>query len=315
MYHILPPPSNINEKYRKLLIKNMEEIYNCLQVDEKLFAECFKIEVNDLHINGCKIEWDNNQIPIPEETFNIIIHPGNDMQFHTEPKIPFCVNYNNFSIRSSLNQWINAVANRHLFIHNFATNFNPIDPRTPHTIDIFIYHLRNRLGFMKNLKATIETPFGFKLFEGTMTNGHLTGQVNKHIINHPGWKTRLNIQIMTKKGKELSIRCMLKNGKLHGIVQIYGVLSRNVEGRCSDLIVSGLSFIGYFENGYPIGPCWRQLVGGSWLYGILDENHEFTGTDIAYLHQDLQLVMIGQFRNGMMASIFYPYKNINQDKT
>ena len=92
---------------------------------------------------------------------------------------------------------------------------------------------------------------------------------------------------------------------IHGIVQNYGILSRNHEGRCSNIITPGLSFVGYFENGSPTGPCWRRLIGGSWLYGNLDENHEFTGTNIAYLHQDLQLAMVGQFKDGMMVCTMY----------
>ena len=302
MYYILPS-TKTNGKHRKLITRNMAEVYSCIQIDIKFFVECFKLkDDNHLQINGCKMEWDSSQVDIPEETFNIIISPENEMQFHSECQKPFCVDYTgNFSIRSSLEHWINTIENHHSY---FSKNFNPIDPRNPN-IDISIYHIRNRPGMMKNLNVTIETPFGFTLFEGTMKNGHLTGKVDKHLVNHPGWKTRLNIQIETKRGKDLLVRSTLKNGKLHGMVQIYGILSRNFEGRCSDIMISGLSFVGHFENGSPVGPCWRQLVGGSWLYGTLNENQEFSGTDIAYLHQDLQLVMIGEFRNGIMVSFSF----------
>ena len=104
------------------------------------------------------------------------------------------------------------------------------------------------------------------------------------------------------KTTEISMRVTLKNGKLDGLVQIYGVLPRNQVGHCSDIITAGLGFVGYFENGFPVGPVWRRLVGGSWLYGVLDENFEFTGKNIAFLHQDLELAMIGQFAKGLMVS-------------
>ena len=153
-------------------------------------------------------------------------------------------------------------------------------------------------------------------------NGHLTGQVDQDMINHPGWRTRLNIQIeknfqmrgtslnvgMTENitgltnTMKISLRVTLKNGKLDGLVQIYGILSRNVVGHCSDIITPGLAFVGHFENGIPIGPVWRQLVGGSWLYGELDDNFEFTGQDITFIHQDLELAMIGQFEKGLMVN-------------
>ena len=223
------------------------------------------------------------------------------VQYQTEFENSFSEkNTTNSSIHYILKHWINGIKDTHLFEHSYSSSYNPIDPKNPH-ISIIIPYLRNRAGLMKNLKAIVETPFGFKLFEGTMINGNLTGEVDQHIINHPGWKTRLIIRIVANKNK-IKLRGSLKNGKLHGIVQIYGVLPRNHEGRCSDLIEPGLSFVGYFENGSPVGPCWRHLVGGSWLYGTLDEKHEFTGTEIAYLYQDLELVMIGEFKNGLMVS-------------
>ena len=42
------------------------------------------------------------------------------------------------------------------------------------------------------------------------------------------------------------------------------------------------------------------LVGGSWIYGPVDENGEFTGNDIAYLYQDLELAIIGKFKHGLL---------------
>ena len=37
------------------------------------------------------------------------------------------------------------------------------------------------------------------------------------------------------------------------------------------------------------------------MYGNVDKNGEFTGTnDIAYIYPDLELVMLGQFKNGLL---------------
>ena len=93
----------------------------------------------------------------------------------------------------------------------------------------------------------------------------------------------------------------LKNGKLHGLIQTYGILSRDPIGQCPGSIFKGLSAIGWFENGTPVGVSWRQLVGGSWLYGNVDGNGEFTGIDtIAILHQDLEMAVIGTYQNGIL---------------
>ena len=50
-----------------------------------------------------------------------------------------------------------------------------------------------------------------------------------------------------------------RNGKLHGLIQIYGKMSVDPKGHCSEKHFEGLSFLGWFEEGKPTGPCWRFL--------------------------------------------------------
>ena len=87
---------------------------------------------------------------------------------------------------------------------------------------------------------------------------------------------------------------------------MYGILPMDPHGHCSEHLTPGLSFIGYYDNGQPKGPCWRQLVGGSWMYGILNENGEFTGAaNMAYIYQDLELAMVGNYNKGLLVSIIF----------
>ena len=44
-----------------------------------------------------------------------------------------------------------------------------------------------------------------------------------------------------------------KNGRLDGFVQMYGKMTVDPKGHCSHMIFSGLSFIGWYENGIPTG--------------------------------------------------------------
>ena len=94
----------------------------------------------------------------------------------------------------------------------------------------------------------------------------------------------------------------IKNGKLHGLVQIYGVLTADPEGHCSSRVFKGLSFVGWFEEGKPVGPYWRALLGRTYLHGVVDVNGEFTGPDIAFIYQDLELALVGEFQKGLMVS-------------
>ena len=104
------------------------------------------------------------------------------------------------------------------------------------------------------------------------------------------------------KRYDLYILGSIKNGKLHGLVQIYGKLTADPEGHCSSRLFKGLSFVGWFEEGKPVGPYWRELLGGTYLYGVVDENGEFTGPDIAFIYQDLELALVGEFKKGLMVS-------------
>ena len=316
--------------YERKLLTNMEEFYDCIQIDENFFVNCFKINAdNVIQTDGFQIEFANRPLGITKETFNLLLDPWMEMPIKEETEKPSCIANSNSTIRTTLEHWIYAVAEGDLFWNHFATEIDAINPKDS-KIDIMIHYLKDQPGF-KHTRATIETYNGLKLFRGVLINGRLTGQVDQDMVNHPGWKTRLNIQIEKNTNKmklggmdeedasniggmgtgitmgstntmKISMRVTLKNGKLDGLVQIYGVLPRNKVGHCSDIITAGLGFVGYFENGFPVGPVWRQLVGGSWLYGVLDENYEFTGRDIAFIHQDLELAMIGQFEKGLMVS-------------
>ena len=96
----------------------------------------------------------------------------------------------------------------------------------------------------------------------------------------------------------------LKNGKLHGLVQMYGKFTADPKGHCSSKLFDGLSYIGWFEEGKPTGPSWRSFVGNTYIYGNVDEDGEFTGSDIAFIYQDLELALVGKFNKGMMVSIY-----------
>ena len=45
------------------------------------------------------------------------------------------------------------------------------------------------------------------------------------------------------------------------------------------------------------------LIGGSWIYGKVDDKGEFTGHNVAYVNQDLRTLYIGTFENGLMVCI------------
>ena len=104
----------------------------------------------------------------------------------------------------------------------------------------------------------------------------------------------------------MSFVSSFKDGKLNGLVQVYGHMTVDPRGHCSNMIFPGISFIGWYENGKPTGPCWRHLIGSTYLYGIVDHKGEFTGEDIAFIYQDLKIALIGYFKKGIMVRLLKP---------
>ena len=209
--------------------------------------------------------------------------------------------------KTSLETWIDN-AKKSILPHE--TLDHPININNP-KLDIKLNMLRGR-SLLQKLKVTIESSNGEALFHGSMKNGHLLSFVNSSVLYHPGWHTRLKITLVSKKLRSstntITIYSGLKNGQLHGIVQIFGILTQHPEDVCSESIFDGLSFIGRYDNGKAIGICWRQLVGGSWMYGLMDTDGQFSGENIAYIYPDFELALIGKFKNGMMVKLAFTNK-------
>ena len=66
------------------------------------------------------------------------------------------------------------------------------------------------------------------------------------------------------------------------------------------MIFPFLSFVGWYKNGIPTGPCWKHLIGSAYIYGNVDKNGKFTGDDIAYIYPDLEIALVGTFKDGIM---------------
>jgi hypothetical protein len=60
-------------------------------------------------------------------------------------------------------------------------------------------------------------------------------------------------------------------------VVVQGIVSNDPKSYCSHLVAPGIGFVGHFKSGKPFGICWRELIGGGWIYGEVDQNGHFTG--------------------------------------
>ena len=165
---------------------------------------------------------------------------------------------NKSSIRTILKSWIQSAQDPNFAWHHYTTDYDPIDKNNPE-LDITFDIIKNNPNF-KSLNLIIETSSGEGLFRGKMINGRLKAKIDSKLMDHPGWRTRLKIKvinlnlhgsevIMDQVESDMYYKATLKNGKLNGIVQAYGIVTRDPDGPCADSIDQGLAFIAKYDEG------------------------------------------------------------------
>ena len=300
---------------------NYDNLKSCILVTRNFFVNCFSIknDIPEIELNNCTLDFatpkKNAQTYDCSNCVNMIITP--------EKSIEKSKMQSNLDCPETLSSWLNGVQNPNLFWYHFNENYEPLNLENPE-IEIEIGYLQGRDDWGSK-SVFIKSPTdNLILFKGNMQDGKLKGKVDKELANHPAWRSRLTIVITDiqqfetyvkegplsqlgglrsrELGHEMYIRGSFKNGKLHGLVQMYGKFTADPKGHCSSKLFSGLSYIGWFEEGKATGPSWRSFVGDTYIYGNLDENGDFTGPDIAFIYQDLELALVGQFNKGMMVS-------------
>ena len=83
-----------------------------------------------------------------------------------------------------------------------------------------------------------------------MVNGKLNGKIPESLSKHPVWKSKLTILLNYDGSKsntgsnsnhDFYINGFFKNGKLHGIIQIFGKMSSDPKGQSSFAVTKGRS--------------------------------------------------------------------------
>ena len=314
----------------------------CHDVDGEFYAHCSKVESIDYKLDGCKfIHEEKDARHVVGSKYTILKPISQEVQLDDQMKGSECQPSEGLNTATKLRNWIMQFEDTMLMWHQFTTEYNPFDSSYP-MLELAFPNYQGRTGF-KEKKYTIFSAGGLLLHQGSMLNGHIKSDIDADAANHPGWRTRLIICLdasqiqLTNNPLELSrqsmktsdiymngnidesnsnpiellnwcpllVRGSLKNGKLHGVVQIFGKVANDKVSTCSDSTQKSLAFVGRYADGIPVGPCWQGLIGGSWLHGIVNPRGEFTGKQIAYIYQDLELAMVGDFENGKMVCLVF----------
>ena len=74
-----------------------------------------------------------------------------------------------------------------------------------------------------------------------------------------------------------------KKGLMHGFVRKYDTKDRMV-------------FFGFYQNGIPSGVCWKIIPNGGTMCGVVDDQGNFSGSEIVYLFPNFKTAFLGEFR-------------------
>lgn len=316
------------DRNRVIIIANdfKGPIYNCMNMSpffyqSSHFDDCHMVERKIL-IKGCDCNpmiddeyfRSNSSESSSSFKYNLIF---DKIHKQTDPLYPSCKSqddFNNQNIRSSIEWWIMQMSVRNMdpfWFHSYSPQ--PFKDASNPFLDIQLGYFAGRELF-KNNQITIFAS-EVKLHQGFMKNGRITANITTENISlwyntlkivvdiastiRNGRESNTHFQVETNE-KSIIIWGKLKDGKLNGMVRIIGTIPNDPQDNCEDNISRRLGFIGHFQNGIPTGYCWKGLLGGSFIYGKVDEKGEFSGDNISYINQDISTGFKGTFKKGIM---------------
>lgn len=292
-----------------LVTDSFSKYYMCKHVSKSLLSKCLKANRQRLCDLPVKIAQNDHQ----GEYFNLLIPKKMDQDF------------------TSFKDWIGMVSVRRvfpflleeetiLFARNVSFSRIEIDMpeliHHPHLIPDIVFVLRDdrllfvdqRPQFSQGGKVVIQVaPHAAELANTLATAGpdipftfefHTNSQV-EHGLNLA--KHTMDEAKMAVEGR------LCPNGKLCGMVRKFGQISRDPNLKCDKYEHLNLGFLGRLdeETGYPVGPCFRGLIGGGFLFANFSNGKsggQFSGANVAYIYPDAEMAMVGKFDQFEMLS-------------
>ena len=292
------------------------DVTDCKATNSYFFEDCYKITTAPLMSSSSCNPLISNEIQdikrkdeIKSFRFNLL---QNETYTDSDPLYPFCIekeSFNKDDIRKSIEVWWNKISlpkGNPIWFHSYSKQ--PFqDPTNPH-IEINLNYFAGRNNF-KNKPYKIHSHTKL-LQSGKLKDGKILANVSSHDIDD--WIGPIKIQVGRFKTnitvgvdavelqKHIIVFGQLHMSKLNGFVRIMGILPNDPKDDCDQHTSSEFGFVGQYKSGVPSGYCWKRLLGGSFIYGKVDENGDFSGDNIAYINQDIATSFKGTFKNGVM---------------
>eukprot|EP00094_Tigriopus_californicus_P003549 TCALIF_03414-PA protein Name:"Similar to setd7 Histone-lysine N-methyltransferase SETD7 (Halocynthia roretzi)" AED:0.32 eAED:0.39 QI:0/0/0/0.5/1/1/2/0/799 len=280
------------------------------------------VKVDQVELNDCilTLKWTK----IPGEPFNY--HVNKNQLDYQRSYTDFCTPSTEFNeggeaVRSSLRSWIGLfqdyVVGDNLW--RFGPSSAPLNPNAPKLVSDLQHEAgtnytakfqgkETRLSLVKGAVQENHQPVGMLRF-------HVLDTFVDPIFSNASWvEVGFSIYdgiigniglVILKDSRYMTMR--LKDGVIHGPVNLigrkgifpysaeYGSEAANLLSRQADL-----GGIFNYENGFPVGQAWLNLIGGGFFVGRLDKHHKFTGSNISFVYPDYEAAYVGQFDDFVM---------------
>lgn len=280
------------------------------------------VNVDQVDINDCllTLKWSM----LPGEPFNY--HIKKNQIDYSRSHIDICPPTNEFKddeeeVRTNLRNWIELFQDHTIgdSLWRFGPSAAPLNPDAPKLVSD-LQHLEGQNYTAKFQGKTTK----LRLVDGAVTdNNQPAGMLRFHVLDtfvdpifsNASWaEVGFTLYdgilgdvalVILKDARYMTMR--LKDGVIHGPVNMigrkaifpfsaeYGPNAANFMSRATDL-----GGIFTYENGFPVGQTWLNLIGGGFLVGRLDKHHKFTGSNIAFVYPDYQAAYVGHFDDFVM---------------
>ena len=298
------------------LTKDFAQVFSCEKEESYLFRNCFESTNLKSEIQKCNIVLeDKTEKPSnPSVLFSWNLKTGETIKNNVNPYEDTPDVWMIDNVFEVLNQWINSMgSDNDPSWKEYSSGHDRIDPRDPKiTLDVPEFRDRH-----------IETSVNFttgpgaggiinNLLMGNWKNAEITANVPRDQVSDPEWRKLIKIRYdagLVGGGSKIEVPetesftgtvGRLKNGKLHGITRRFGRIITDPQDLCGNRIFPGVSYIGRFDEGLPVGPQWRIVIGSGYIYGSVNAKGDFTGDDIAFVYPDFKTAFVGRFEKGIM---------------
>ena len=307
---------------RLLVTDNFITAVDCEQHDSVHLVDCSemaKLHAEDTTSSDCASAVSNLDFKkVSNEVFKFNAKTREKVPQHVQDNNLHCpedTEWNGQEIRGSIVRWKRSILDNSDLLWHLNSSSEPLDLSNPRIQIVLDQWVGRQPGERVQVKI-----FGTDrlLLETLMENGKIEAQVPDKVARLPDWKAPVRVSLIRTKlaakntgfvtvedaGPATEEAVFNATGRLHrgsfeGPVVMQGIVS-NDPASCSQFVGPGLGFFGHFKSSRPHGVCWRELLGGGWIYGHVNDEGLFTGDDIAYIYPDIRTAIVGKFERGLL---------------